>query len=133
EHVALERERAARVAAERRRRELEQQTASRWKLMRGFSHDVRNLLSSGMGLVELVLAEVQGAVTDGQRLLLTRARRSIGAAVGLLDDLLTLARAEAGGLAVRLAPTDMSVVLRECAESYRAQAQDAGLELRLEL
>src|SRR5690606_32217081 len=131
--VALERERAARAAAEAEREKAEQRIASQSKLMRGLSHDVRNLLSSALGYVELVMAGVRGSLTTGQRFFLARALRSLDTTVGLLDDLLMLARAEAGGLAVRLAPTDVSVVLRECAESYRAQAQAAGLELRLEL
>jgi len=133
EHLALERERAARAAAEIARQEAERRFASRTKLISGVSHDVRNLLSAALGYVELVMAGVRGSLTEGQRFFLSRALRSLDAAVGLIGDFLMVAQAEAGALMVRLAPTDVCVVLRECAESYRAQAQAAGLELRLEL
>ncbi|HEX7090858.1 MAG TPA: PAS domain-containing sensor histidine kinase [Longimicrobiales bacterium] len=132
-HLALEQERAARAAAELRRSEAERQIASRSKLMRGFSHEVRNPLSAALGYVELVMAGVQGSLTEGQRFYLSRARRLLDTAVGLLDDLLMLARAEAGGLTVHRAPADLRATLREVAEWYREQADDAGLELQLEL
>ena len=133
EHLALERERTARAEAEARRQDAERRLASRSKLMRGFSHDVRNLLSAALGYVELVIAGVRGSLTEGQHFFLSRALRSLDTAVDVFDDFLMLTRAEAGGLMIRLAPMDVGVVLRECAESYRAQAQAAGLELRLEL
>jgi len=133
EHLALERERAARLAAEARCREAERQIVSRSKLMRGFSHEVRNPLSAALGYVELVLAGVKGELTEAQRFFLSRARRSLDTAVGSLDDLLMLARAEAGGLTVHLAPTDLCAMLRDVAEWNREQAQAAGLELRLEV
>src|SRR5690606_4650847 len=111
--VALERERAARAAAEAEREKAEQRIARRSKLMRGLSHDVRNLITAALGYVELVMAGVRGSLTEGQRFFLSRALRSLDTTVGLLDDLLMLARAESGGLTVRLAPTDVSVVRSE--------------------
>jgi len=118
---------------EQLRRELEETMESRARLIRGFSHDVRNPLGAADGYAQLLETGVYGSLADRQLASVTRIRRSIGAAVVLTDDLLDLARLEAGELQVERLSVDVGVVAGETAEEYRAQAEAVGhrMEVRL--
>ena len=119
--------------SERKRAELEGVMESRARLVRGFSHDVRNPLGAVDGYLELLRDGVLGELNDRQVEHVDRARRSLGAALGLIDDLLDLARAEAGELDIRPAPTDVREAAREIAEEYQLRAEAARLRLDLDL
>jgi signal transduction histidine kinase len=60
-------------------------------------------------------------------------RRLIGHALALIHKLLDVARAEAGQLDVHQEPTDMPGIVRDVAESFRAQARAKHIKLDLEL
>jgi PAS domain S-box-containing protein len=119
--------------SERRREELQRVTESRSRLMRGFSHDVKNPLGAADGYLSLMEDGLVGELSPEQLESIGRVRRLLGSALGLIDDLLELARAEAGELQLEVAPTDVREATREMTEEYRAQATQAGLELHLEL
>jgi signal transduction histidine kinase len=61
----LSRERDARAEAERRRDELERVTESRARLIRGFSHDVKNPLGAADGYLHLM--GLMNQLTDPQK------------------------------------------------------------------
>lgn len=119
--------------SERRREELERITQSRARLMRGFSHDVKNPLGAADGYAHLLEDGVLGDLTARQTESVGRIRRSIRAALNLIEDLLELARAEAGQIALRRGPTDVREAVREMAEEYRAQANAKGLDMEVRL
>jgi PAS domain S-box-containing protein len=125
----LEAERRARAEADARREELQRLTESRARLVRGFSHDVKNPLGAADGFLQLLEDGVMGGVTEKQKESLARARSSLHQALGLIGDLVDLARAEAGQLEIHRAPADVGALARELAESHRAQAGARGLEL----
>lgn len=122
-----------RTESERRREELERVTESRARLMRGFSHDVKNPLGAARGHLELISEGVLGPVADSQHRSLERARSSITAALNLVDDLLELARAESGHLEVARVPTEIGEVVEDAAEEYRAQTASKGLRLDVQV
>ncbi|MFP5245658.1 MAG: PAS domain S-box protein, partial [Thermoanaerobaculia bacterium] len=124
----LERERTAREEAEQRRAELERVTESRAGLIRGFSHDVRNPLTVADMTAQLL--EVAN-LRDEERENVQGIRRSIRTSLRLLDDLLDVARAEAGQLEVECVSTDVSEVAREVTEDFRAPATAVGLSLEI--
>lgn len=120
--------------SERRREELEKVLESRARLMRGFSHDVRNPLGAADGFLELLEHGIGSAdLTDEQQERVARARRSLASALALINDLLDLARAEAGQIEIRIGPTDVREAVRETAEEYRAQAERRSLELTVDV
>jgi PAS domain S-box-containing protein len=119
----------ARAEAERRREEVERVTESRTRLMRGFSHDVKNPLGAADGFAQLLEEGVLGALSDKQRDSVRRIRRSISTSLRLIHDLLELARAEAGQIEVECVPTDVGAAEYEVAEDFRAQAAAVGLAL----
>jgi len=119
--------------SERRREELQRVTESRARLMRGFSHDVKNPLGAADGYLSLMEDGIGGELPPKQLENVGRVRRLLNSALGLIDDLLELARAEAGQLQLEFAPTDVREATREMTEEYRAQAEKAGLTLDLEV
>ena len=121
-----------RTESELGRAELERVTESRSRLMRGFSHDVKNPLGAAIGYLQLLEEGVMGELTEQQEQGISKARRSIGAAIDLIDDLLALARTESGEIGIERAPTDLRAVARDAAEQFRAQAVAEGLELEVE-
>ncbi|MBV9773145.1 MAG: PAS domain-containing sensor histidine kinase [Gemmatimonadetes bacterium] len=127
----LEREREARAEAERRREELERVTESRTRLMRGFSHDVKNPLGAADGYAQLLEDGILGELSTKQVQSIQRIRRSIQTSLHLIHDLLELARAEAGQIEIESVPTDVAELAREAAEDFRAQATAAGLGLEV--
>jgi len=128
----LGRERVALTEARYRREELERITESRARLMRGFSHDVKNPLGAADGYLQLLEAGIMGELSDAQKESIAKARRSIGTALGLIQDLLAIARAETGDIEISPAPTDVHAVVVDAADTYRAQAEARGLSLTIE-
>ena len=127
------RERAAREIAEHRQVELERVTESRGRLVRGFTHDVKNPLGVADGYLALFEDGAFGPIADRQRATLHKVRRSIGQALDLIGQLLSVARAEAGHLAIHKRETDIIEVVREAADGFSAQATTKGLRLVAEL
>ena len=115
--------------SEQRRQELERTIESRARLIRGFSHDVKNPLSAAEGYAQLLEEGITNGLTDAQRESVGRIRRSIRSAVRLIDDLLDIARAEAGELPLERGPVDVQRVVAETAEEFRAAAEAKGIAL----
>ncbi|HYC53164.1 MAG TPA: PAS domain S-box protein [Gemmatimonadaceae bacterium] len=125
----LAREREARAEAERRREELERVTESRTRLMRGFTHDVKNPLGAADGHAQLLEEGILGELAPKQMDSVRRIRRSVHRSLHLINELMELARAEAGQINLDRVPTDVAALVREGAEDFRAQATAAGLQL----
>lgn len=118
----------ARAEAERRRIESERIAESRARLVRGFTHDVKNPLGAADGYLDL-LESGYIEPDEGVR----GARRTVRAALSLIEDLLTLARAESGEIAIRRAPFDLAEVTRQALADARPHAISKGIALNLEL
>lgn len=129
----LERERVARAEADRRRAELEHVSRSRTRLIRGFSHDVKNPLGAADGFLQLMEEGAIDDLTPKQEESVAKARNAIRTALELIDELLTVARAQAGKIEVNSEPTELLPLLRSVAESYQARAAAEGLELTTNL
>jgi|SRR5690554_586229 len=129
----LEREQEAREESERRWHALERVTESRARLMRGFSHDVKNPLGAADGYAALLEDGILGELTDRQLESVRSIRRSIRNALRLINDLLDVARAEAGQVVIEHVDIDVATVVREVADDFRAQAEavDSRIEIRV--
>lgn len=133
ERAAREASEAARATAEERQRELERVTDSRARLIRGFTHDIKNPLGAADGFLALLEDGIYGELTEKQIDGVARARRSIRTALDLIEHLLELARAESGQLALERVPTDMRALVSEIGREFRPQAEAAGLSLSLDV
>jgi len=117
------------LAAEERRAALAEAVAARSRLMRGVSHDLKNPINAIDGHAQLLEDEVRGPLTAEQRDSIARIRRSARALMALIEDLLELARAEAGQLTVKLDRVVLYDVVHNAVEEHRAAAEAAGLTL----
>ncbi|MGH7475341.1 MAG: PAS domain S-box protein [Longimicrobiales bacterium] len=124
--------RGARTQAETRTRELERVTESRARLMRGFSHDLKNPLAAADGHAQLMEAGLLGPLAEKQRQSVDAIRRAVRTALELIDKLIELARTEAAQVEVELAPVDASRLARDAIEECRPQAQAKSLTLDID-
>lgn len=115
------------------RLELERLMKSRQRLMRGFSHDVKNPLGAADGYAELLSAGIYGDLTAKQTESMQRIRRSIHRALDLIDDLHELARAETGNVALRRQLVDLGDLARTSGDEYRGAANASGLSLTVDV
>jgi signal transduction histidine kinase len=129
---ALEEEAGARAETERRRVELERVTESKTRLMRGFTHDVKNPIGAADGYMQLLEEGMMDPLTPRQAASVARARRSVAEALQLIEDLLQLARAESGELDVRHEPVNLGDLARDTTEEFRAQAEQKGLAITVD-
>jgi signal transduction histidine kinase len=118
------------LEAEERRAALAEALAARARLMRGVSHDLKNPVHAIDGHAQLLEEGMRGPLTAEQRDSVARIRRSAHAMSGLIEDLLELARAEAGQLSVRFDRVVLHDVVRDAVEEHRAAAAFAGLTLQ---
>jgi signal transduction histidine kinase len=106
---------------------------SRARLIRGFTHDVKNPLGAADGFLALLEEGVNGELSSAQNDSISRTRRSIRSALDLIAHLLDLSRAESGELEIHQVPLDLREVVSDVGEQFRAQAEQAGLDYRVEL
>jgi signal transduction histidine kinase len=130
---AVAAERRSREDAERGRQALEVVTESRARLLRGFTHDVKNPLGAADGHLALLEDGVLGALAHKQRESVGRARRAIRQALHLIGQLLDIARAEAGQLEITIAPARMDALLRDVADDFRAMAAAKNIALDVDV
>lgn len=129
---SIEEEYRQRQESELRRAELDRITDSRTRLIRGFTHDVKNPLGAADGYLQLFEADVMGELTAVQRAGVGKARRALSSAFALIEDLLLLASTEAGNLSLQKVAIDLRSIVEGAVEEYRAQAEAKGLFLTLE-
>lgn len=140
EHRLREEEQRYREQAESRaiqeaalRRELEEVTESRGRLVRGFSHDLKNPLGAADGHAALLESGVFGELEPKQQESVQRIRGALHSALELINDLVELARSEAGQLKIEPVLVDPRRIAAEVAEEHRAHAETSGLEISVEL
>jgi signal transduction histidine kinase len=127
-------ERAARAEAESAQRQLARQNeqlreADRLKdeFVALISHDLRTPLTSIIGYLELVLDDDN--LTEEQRGFLNVADRNADRLLRLVNDLLFVARFEAGELELRPTDLDLAAVVRQSVEESGPRAAAGGVEL----
>jgi signal transduction histidine kinase len=104
--IALENTRL-RADAQQRRDIIDQLSRARIRFVARLSHEMRTPLQSIMGYVDLIATEAPESLTARQRHMLDRIRASEQLMVAGIDDLVAVARLEAGRLTYE--PTDVDV------------------------
>ena len=97
------------------------------------SHELRTPLTALRGHVELVLEGEAGPVTDLQQRFLQIATQSADRLGALINDLLDVAKIEAGRVQLRRELVDLVAVLRDVAATFRIEADRRGLAFREDL
>jgi len=97
------------------------------------SHELRTPLTALRGHVELVLEGEAGPVTELQRRFLQIATQSADRLGALINDLLDVAKIEAGRVLLRKELVDLVAVLREVSATFRVEADRRGLSFQEEV
>jgi PAS domain S-box-containing protein len=125
-------ERAGRKQAEQRQALLERVGESRGRLIRGFTHDVKNPLGAADGRLQLLRDGLSGPVSADQREAIEKVRRSIRRGLDLIDDLLEVGRAESGNLEVASGAVDLMPLLTDLVDEHRGRAERQRLAIAVE-
>jgi signal transduction histidine kinase len=125
-------ERAQQLAAEREAR-LEAEAASRAKseFLAIMSHELRTPLNAVLGYSELMELGLSGPVTDKMREQIGRIRMSGVHLLGLVNDILDLAKVEAGRLQVSSDAASAEGTVADAIALVQPQAAARGLELEI--
>lgn len=119
--------------SEQRREELSQVMESRARLIRGFSHDVKNPLGAADGHLALLEDGTLEPLQPQQAESVGRARASVRSALELIDQVVDLARMQAGRFQIERAPVDIRDLVREISAEYRAEAEAIGQSIVVDL
>jgi phosphoserine phosphatase RsbU/P len=117
--VALENARlggAVRLEMEGRLRSSEGETHAKDRALSTLAHDIRTPLGAIDGYCELLQDEIYGAINDRQRETLGRVRMSGRHLLSLLDNVMEMARINAGVIRVSVEPIRLTVVAREAVQ-----------------
>jgi PAS domain S-box-containing protein len=96
------------------------------------SHELRTPLTGVIGFTDLLESAILGPVNAAQQDALGRIRASSWHLVSIIDEILTLSRAEAGKEEVRRQEADLAEIAREVVQVLERQAGERGLVLTME-
>jgi signal transduction histidine kinase/CHASE3 domain sensor protein len=99
------------------------------EFLASMSHELRTPLSAILGFADLLITSPKEQLSTRARESLERIKRNGEHLLGLINDVLDLAKAEAGRIEVRLAPVDVPQLARACVaevDSLR-MGKDVGL------
>ena len=125
-------ERSQQLAFEREAR-LEAEAASRAKseFLAIMSHELRTPLNAVLGYSELLELGISGPLTDKMREQVGRIRMSAKHLLGLVNDILDLAKVEAGRLSVSSGPASSAGTIEAAIALIQPQAAARGLDLNV--
>jgi signal transduction histidine kinase len=120
------------VQAHRNHLEVLQANDARVRLMRGFSHDIKNPLGVVLLSAELLDIGVHGPLTQEQREVVERISRAGAQVRELLDDLMDLSRAEMGLLQIESESVDLRALLVRVVEDNSDRLAAAELSIQFD-
>ncbi len=113
--------------------ELERANRAKDTFLASMSHELRTPLNAILGFTGLLLMQLPGPLTETQQRQLELVQRSGKHLLSLINDLLDLAKIEAGKIELQLEAVDCGALLEEIASTLRPAATTKGLRLMLEL
>ncbi len=112
--------------------ELENANQAKDRFLASMSHELRTPLNAVIGFTGTLLLKLPGPLNDEQERQLNLVRTNARHLLSLINDLLNLAKIEAGKVELSLEPTDCGAVIREIATSLSPQAEAKGLLLSVD-
>src|SRR5688572_10909861 len=101
------------------------------RLVRGFTHDIKNPLGATDGYLVLLEMGIYGVLGPAQEETVHRARRSIRAALDLVVQLLEIERAQSGQLDMRRDSVDLEELTRDTAGEFLAAASAKSIDIEM--
>lgn len=124
---------SARAQAETARAEAERASEAKSTFLAVMSHELRTPINAIMGYTDLLDAHVAGPLNEKQHAHLERVRSSSVHLVGLIDQVLSLARIEAGHYDIHNEPADLVQVARDAAAMIEPLVNRQGLRLQTDI
>ncbi len=107
----------------------EEASRAKSRFLAVMSHELRTPLTGVVGFADLLETEVLGPVTPRQQESLARIKASSWHLISIIDEILSLSRAEAGSETIRLQAVDAAELAREVVGIVEPQAREKGLEI----
>jgi|Deesub1362A_J573_1020465.scaffolds.fasta_scaffold00113_2 PAS domain S-box-containing protein len=95
------------------------------------AHELRSPLAAVKQQLDVVQMEMTHGMTARQRALISRAQQRIQGMIALINDLLDLARIEAGCIVTTMKPIPIASLVERIAEQFQPMAERKGLHLRV--
>jgi signal transduction histidine kinase len=122
---------ASRVALAAQNDQLRELDRMKDELVATVSHELRTPLTSILGYLELMREDTDD-LTPAHRSFVEVIERNARRLLGLVGDLLFIARLDAGGIRLAVEQVDLEQIARDCVLALRPRAEAAGLSLELE-
>ena len=119
---------------EARTAQLIQANTQRSQFVASMTHELRTPIHGVQGLADVIAAGVYGPVTDKQKEACASIKRSAQSLLGLVDDVLNLARAEAGKIEARPSAVDVAALVERvtASVSWMVGTKQIALEAEVE-
>jgi PAS domain S-box-containing protein len=113
--------------------ELERANRLKSEFLASMSHELRTPINALIGYAALLLDGVLGEITPTQRDALTRARAAAEHLLALINDILDLAKIEAGKMPLHIQEVSLAAVTREVAQQMEPLVHKKGLRFNTEV
>lgn len=123
----------ARLAAEAAEGEALAASRAKSDFLARMSHELRTPLAAIIGYGELLSDEITGPINDEQKRQLGRIRSSANHLLSIIDEILTLARVEAGKEKVEIRDVDISELMDSVSSMAEPLASAKGLSFKMEI
>jgi PAS domain S-box-containing protein len=111
--------------------EAERANRAKSEFLSRMSHELRTPLNAVLGFAQLMEADLVDPLTQGQRVRIQDLQRGGRHLLGLINDVLDIARIEAGTLHLELVPVELNALAQECFSLVGTFAASCQIELLL--